>query len=283
MTLHQPGRSNREQQLNSILQTVADAILIVDEDGVVRYANAATERVFGMPLENMIGNSFGLPVVSDETTEVDIVQFMATCGKDLHYVEEFRARYHNAFDLYFAPRMDNLSTLAMAEAMAEKIFSFEVMNVHGLLQTERYARALFVDSHIEAPDDIERFVQARMERQTIMRRPNRPECVFYVHELVLRTRTGDAQVMSEQYQRLLHRTHTFRIVPAEVSTFRSSLELFEFGKASPVVYTETDMLQLWAQDIVAIARAKRHFQRLDAVALDEEQSRSKLMEYINSL
>ena len=39
-------------------------------------------------------------------TEVDLVQFMATCGKDLHYYEEFRDRYHNAFDLYFAPRMD---------------------------------------------------------------------------------------------------------------------------------------------------------------------------------
>lgn len=217
-------------------------------------------------------------------TEVDLVQFMATCGKDLHYVEEFRDRYRNAFDLYFAPRMDNLRTLAMAEAMAEKISSFEIMNVHGLLQTEDYARELFVDGHIiEAPDDIERAVQARMERQTIMRRPNRPECVFYVHELVLRTRLGDAQLMKEQYLRLLHRTHTIRIVPAEVSTFRSSLELFEFGKASPVVYTESDMLQLWAQDAVAIARTKRHFQRLDAVALDVEQSRSKLLEYINSL
>ncbi|MGW6930576.1 helix-turn-helix domain-containing protein [Lentzea sp. NPDC054927] len=216
-------------------------------------------------------------------TEVDLVQFMATCGKDLHYYEEFRDRYYNAFDLYFAPRIDNLRTLAMAEAMAEKIFSFEIVNVHGLLQTEGYARELFIDSHIEAPDDIERHVQARMERQTIMRRPNRPECVFYVHELVLRTRLGDAQLMKEQYLRLLHRTHTFRIVPAEISTFRSSLALFEFGKAAPVVYTESDMLQLWAQDTVAIARTKRHFQRLDAVALDEEQSRHKLLEYINGL
>jgi hypothetical protein len=216
-------------------------------------------------------------------TEVDLAQFMATCGKDLHYLEEFRQRYYKAFDTCVTARSDNLRMIVMSEATATKIYSYDVLTVHGLVQTARYARALFVDAQIEAPEDIEGHVQARMERQTVLRKVYRPECVFYVHELALRRRLGDAQLMKEQYLRLLHRTHVFRIVPDTVSTFHSPYQLFEFGKASPVVYTETDMAQVWAQDATVVARARKHFQRLDAVALGEEQSRSLLMEYVGDL
>ncbi|KJK51781.1 hypothetical protein UK23_05560 [Lentzea aerocolonigenes] len=216
-------------------------------------------------------------------TEVDLAQFMATCGKDLSYVEGFHDRYRNAFDPCTVTRSDNLRTLVLAESMATKIYSYEVVNVHGLVQTEHYARALFTDAKLEPPEDIEMCVQARMARQAVLRRPHRPECVFYVHELALRRRFGDAQVMMEQYKRLLHRTHVFRIVPESVSTLRSPCQLFEFGKASPVVYTETDMAQVFAQDDKAVTRAKKHFQRLNVLALDEERSRKMLMEYAHGL
>ena len=216
-------------------------------------------------------------------SDVDVVQYLATCGKDIDFIDEFRKRYYNAFDLYFAQMSDNVGTLAMTEAMATKIVSYDVMTVHGLLQTERYARELFVDSHIEAPDDIEKFVQARMQRQTIMRRPSRPECVFYVHELALRMQFGDAQLWEDQYLRLLFNTHVLRVVPASVSTLRSACTLYEFGKAAPVVYTETDTANVYAQDSVAVARTRRLFERLDALALDAEQSKRKLAEYVSGL
>ncbi|SDG24309.1 Helix-turn-helix domain-containing protein [Lentzea fradiae] len=216
-------------------------------------------------------------------SEIDLVQFLATCGKDIRYVEDFRDRYRKAFDPCFAPRADNLRTLVMAEAMAEKIFSFEILNVHGLLQTRDYARALFIDVAIEVPEDIERHVQTRIERQTVLRRVDRPECVFFVHEFALRTRWGGEQELREQYRRLLHRTHSLRVVPASVSTFRSSLALFEFDKAPSAVFTETDMLQLWAQDDEAVSRAKAAFHRLHTVALDEDQSRDKVLEHMDRL
>ncbi|NGY61458.1 helix-turn-helix domain-containing protein [Lentzea sp. NEAU-D13] len=216
-------------------------------------------------------------------SEVDLVQYLATCGKDINFANEFRSRYYNAFDLFFAQVTDNVRTLAMTEAMATKIFSYDVLIMHGLMQTEDYARQLFVDSHIEAPEDIERLVQVRMERQTIMRRPSRPECVFYVHELALQLPLGDARLREDQYLRLLFNTHILRVVPANVCAFRSPATLYEFGKAAPVVYSESETAQVWAQDTVAVARAKRLFERLDAVALDAEQSKRKLAEYVSGL
>lgn len=216
-------------------------------------------------------------------SEVDLVQYLATCGKDIDFANEFRSRYYNAFDLFFAQVPENVRTLALAEAMATKITSFDVLTVHGLLQAEGYARQLFVDSYIEAPEEIETLVQARMDRQTILRRPKRPECLFYVHELALRMQFGDEQIREDQYLRLLFNTHILRVVPAHVSAFRSPATLYEFGKASPVVYSDSDTAQVWAQDSVAVARTKRLFQRLDAVALDAEQSKRRLAEYVSGL
>ncbi|WP_374237331.1 helix-turn-helix domain-containing protein [Lentzea sp. CC55] len=216
-------------------------------------------------------------------SEIDLVQYLATCGKDIDFVNEFRSRYYNAFDRFFAQVPDELRTLAMTEAMATKIISLDIMTVPGLVQVEGYTRELFVDSHIEAPEDIEKFVRARMERQAILRRPNRPECLFYVHELALRMPLGSASLREDQYLRLLFNTHILRVVPAHMTAFRSPCVLYEFEKASSVVYCETDMAKVFAQDNTAVARAKRLFQRLDAVALDEEQSRSKLMECISGL
>ncbi|ANZ35763.1 hypothetical protein BBK82_06370 [Lentzea guizhouensis] len=216
-------------------------------------------------------------------SDIDLVQYLATCGKNLEFVESFRRRYHHAFDLYFAQDNSNLRTLAMTETMASRITSYDLIVVHGLLQTERYARELFVDSHIEAPADIDQYVEARMDRQTIMRRHNRPECVFYVHELALRMRLGTPEIREDQYLRLLFNTHILRIVPAHITSFRSACTLYEFPKVAPVVFTETDVTQVFAQEKTAVAQARRLFQRLDAVALDEEQSRSKLMEYVSGL
>jgi hypothetical protein len=94
---------------------------------------------------------------------------------------------------------------------------------------------------------------------------------------------GDAKLREIQYRRLLFKTHIIRVVPARMVTFRSPCVLYEFAKAAPVAFTENDMVQVFAQDTTAVARARRLFQRLDAVALDEEQSRRMLMEYIGGL
>lgn len=66
--------AEREQQLDAILQAVADAILIVDREGVIRYANSAAATIFGRPVSDLIGHPFGFPVVAGETTEIEILQ-----------------------------------------------------------------------------------------------------------------------------------------------------------------------------------------------------------------
>ncbi|GAC1410725.1 MAG: hypothetical protein NVSMB53_05250 [Gemmatimonadaceae bacterium] len=51
-----------------------DGIVIVDSHGTIRFANPAAERLFDRTADDLVGTSFGFPVVVGETTEIDIVQ-----------------------------------------------------------------------------------------------------------------------------------------------------------------------------------------------------------------
>ena len=218
-------------------------------------------------------------------TEVDLAQYLATCGKGIEFLQDFADRYRHAFDLCFAQSPGNLRTLTMVENMATKIFAYEILLIPGLLQTEAYARALFMEAGIETLEAIEKGVEKRMERQCIWRRPYRPESVFYVHELALRLQVGDAQTMEDQYLRLLFNADLVRIVPANAVSLalKTPLSLFEFGKASPLAYTETDLANVFAQDAAAITESRKLFERLDAIALNAEESRSMLAAYVSGL
>ncbi|HEX7308974.1 helix-turn-helix transcriptional regulator [Lentzea sp.] len=218
-------------------------------------------------------------------SEIDLVQYFMMCGRDTDQFETFRARYRHAFDTYVALVPDNLRTLAMAEAQAERITCYDVLSVPGLIQTPEYARALLSGGR-GTPEQIERGYRSRMERQAIMKRPYRPECVFYVHELALRLQVGDERVMEEQYLRMLFHTHVLRVVPmsAGPAAIRMSARmLFRFEKLVPVAYSETDLARVFAHDGAAIADSREFFKWLDSIALDEGQSRDVLTSCISGL
>ncbi len=63
-------------RLQNIINNNADGIIIVDCKGIVRFANPAAEIIFSRKKEELVGELFGSPLVSNETTELDII------GKD---------------------------------------------------------------------------------------------------------------------------------------------------------------------------------------------------------
>jgi hypothetical protein len=60
----------------------------------------------------------------------------------------------------------------------------------------------------------------------------------------------------------------------------TSCVLWEYDKAMPVAFTSTDLAKVFVQDPGAIARTRLLFDRLAEVALDEEQSRKVLADYV---
>lgn len=213
-------------------------------------------------------------------SEIDLIQFLTACGKDVDFFEEFRLRYKNAFDEYIVQVSGNLRTLAFAELTAKKILSYDPLAVPGLVQVAEYADALYRLGGFISEDRIPTVVQFRIDRQAILRRFNRPDCLFYVHELALRQLVGGDRVMEEQYARLLFEADLIRVVPAHVVVPSTGLVLWEYEKAAPVVFSDTDVAKVFVQDPGAIARTRLLFDHLERVALDAEQSRSKLAEYV---
>jgi len=61
-----------ETRSKKLINENADAIVIVDHEGTVKFLNLAAERLFGRRSEEMIGGPFGFPLAAGETTELDL-------------------------------------------------------------------------------------------------------------------------------------------------------------------------------------------------------------------
>ncbi|MEV6242405.1 helix-turn-helix transcriptional regulator [Lentzea sp. NPDC051838] len=210
-------------------------------------------------------------------SEIDIVQYLGRCGRPQTFIEDFLDRYRSAFNPYFVQVPDNLRTMSMAESSAEKITSYTMTSIPGLVQSEEYAFALFQERGLLASEVIERAVRFRMERQSILRRRNPPKCTFYIHEYALRLKVGSNQIMEDQLMRLLFHSHVIRIVPATAGAagaLPAEYILWEYEKRSSTAYSGSDLAQVFVQDLAGVKHCKSIFAVLDALALDEEQSRS---------
>ncbi|MFG3013140.1 helix-turn-helix domain-containing protein [Streptomyces cinerochromogenes] len=90
------------------------------------------------------------------------------------------------------------------EQAALQIRAYENQFVHGLLQTEDYARALVTTADPHAPaETTERRVALRLRRQELLSRPEPPRLWVVMDETVLRRPVGGPGVMRAQIDHLI--------------------------------------------------------------------------------
>jgi transcriptional regulator with XRE-family HTH domain len=104
------------------------------------------------------------------------------------------------------------------EKGASVIRTYEVQFVHGLMQTQDYARAVILISKANASaEEVDRRVSLRMQRQQLLTQPGAPELWAVLDETALRRLPGGPQVMRAQLEHLLQLTGlpnvTLQIVP----------------------------------------------------------------------
>ncbi len=61
-----------EARFRDVIERNPDAIVVVDESGVVRFVNRAATILFDTTREQLLDTSFGFPLVTEETTELDL-------------------------------------------------------------------------------------------------------------------------------------------------------------------------------------------------------------------
>ncbi|MGW7362264.1 helix-turn-helix domain-containing protein [Streptomyces sp. NPDC054841] len=138
--------------------------------------------------------------------------------------------------------------LAKMEAKAVELLSYGSHALHGLLQTEAYARALLGTRRpAYAADELERMLEARMARQTIFDRSPAPELGFVLEEVTLRRPTGGTMVQRQQLERLLEvgqmRNVEIQVMPTdrwEHPGTGGRIQVLKFGDGSAIGRTDDE-------------------------------------------
>ncbi|MGP4046473.1 helix-turn-helix domain-containing protein [Streptomyces sp. 2A115] len=90
------------------------------------------------------------------------------------------------------------------EDRAVEVSLYSNHNIHGLLQTEEFTRALLgVRRPAYSQDELERMVAARMGRHSIYERSPAPELSFVQEQVTLERPIGGTMVLRRQLERLL--------------------------------------------------------------------------------
>ncbi|HEY6596067.1 MAG TPA: helix-turn-helix transcriptional regulator [Asanoa sp.] len=93
------------------------------------------------------------------------------------------------------------------ESAAATIRAYEAQYVPGLLQTHDYARAVVMISHAgAAPDEVDRRVALRIDRQHLLNRGDPPQLWVVADEAVLHRHIGGPPVMRGQIAALIEAT-----------------------------------------------------------------------------
>jgi hypothetical protein len=89
------------------------------------------------------------------------------------------------------------------EAEASSLRAFESLVVHGLLQTQEYARAVMTTVRRKlSRDEIEKLVAMRMQRQEVLLRADPLELWLILDEAVVRRTMGPPELMRRQLDHL---------------------------------------------------------------------------------
>nr|WP_202532884.1 helix-turn-helix transcriptional regulator [Streptomyces sp. SID4923] len=122
-------------------------------------------------------------------------------------------RFHDVLPDWF-------SMYVSLEGAASLLRMYEPHFVPGLLQTEDYARTVMRTGAVgqTRPEDIERHVALRMERQSLLTRPDAPRLWVVMDETVLRRPVGSVEIMRAQVDKLLEAT-TMPNVTLQIAEF----------------------------------------------------------------
>lgn len=76
-----------ETRYASLIHNSPDGVLVLDQNGVILFANPAAAAMFGYPVERLTGRSFGFPVVKGEAAEIDLVTLNGARVAEMRVVE----------------------------------------------------------------------------------------------------------------------------------------------------------------------------------------------------
>ncbi|MFD5651737.1 helix-turn-helix domain-containing protein [Streptomyces sp. NPDC127039] len=132
--------------------------------------------------------------------------------------------------------------VAELQARATEIYSFDTHMVHGLLQTEAYARAVL---GVLDQSNLDDRTSVRIARQKIFEKDEPPVFWAVLSECALRQEMGSREIMREQLAHLLtletNPRINVQILPYSAGAhagLTGSFDVYRFAGDPPIIYTE---------------------------------------------
>jgi transcriptional regulator with XRE-family HTH domain len=173
------------------------------------------------------------------------------------------------------------------EEAAATLRSWEPLVVHGLLQTEDYARALTTGTGVgDSEDRVDQLVAARLERQAILDRDDPPRLCSILDADVLRYEIGGPGVMRDQLEHLLELARrpniALHFIPDGAGAhpgLLGSMMIAGFAnhERPDVAYLETPLAGLLVEDAADVAQVTLLFDILRGEALSQRASAELLV------
>jgi transcriptional regulator with XRE-family HTH domain len=168
------------------------------------------------------------------------------------------------------------------EADSSTLRAFQALLVPGLLQTEKYARAVIKAMRPDAEEtEIQQRVAARLARQRLLADPNPPHFWAVIDEAVLHRVVGGSAVMAEQFAKLREFAQlphvTLQVVPFGAGAHAGMEGPFLIvgfpEQADPdVVYVDSSVDGAYLETAPEVRRYTLMFDHLRAAALNPEDT-----------
>ncbi|WP_431905267.1 helix-turn-helix domain-containing protein [Micromonospora carbonacea] len=202
-----------------------------------------------------------------------------------------QARQRGWWQRYSDVLPDWFATYVGMESEVSAMRIYECQMVHGLLQTEDYARAVFRGAPVAMRDEeVERQVALRMERQAILGGEDQPVLRVVLDEGAVRRAVGGPEVLHAQIMKLIeHSTRSrlqIQLLPFEAGTgFDGSFTILDFphmpapypdAAEDRLVYMDTLTGALYLERPAEVAAYATAFEQLCALALSPAATRDTL-------
>ena len=124
--------SDSDLLFRAVVDAAGDAIIVTDQDGAIRSVNAATERIFGYPVVELVGRNLNMLLAEPYAVKHngDIANYLRAAGRKI----TGRRGDGSVFPMYLA--------VAEAEVSGERIFVGIVRDISERKQTELRLRAI---------------------------------------------------------------------------------------------------------------------------------------------
>lgn len=174
------------------------------------------------------------------------------------------------------------------EAEASAIRTFGLALIHGLLQTEAYAREIFRTGH--NPENLDQRLTTRMRRQEILDRKDPPRLWVVLDEKAIRCPVGGTDVMRDQVTRLVELAQrpniTLQIVPHIRGAYlglTGPITILSFDDGPDVLYLEGQTGGQLVKEAATVEKCDLRFELIRSSALPREESLTLLTKILESL